>query len=412
MREAIAAGTLARATRERVLAGARVSATRSLLARRALRAAPAARGRRGGRGLRDRRRAWAASPARAALAERGVETRGARARHRRRRRQRPQRRLPARRAGRLLRRRPRALRRRARARASTRARSRRRRRSTRWPRSSAPATRCGAPACCACSASEEEAEHVRRQVDALRADGFPAELVERDELPPALRAHASTTPASPTTTARCSRRAGSGRWRAPPRRPARASTRAPRSRGPVRRRARSCTGARHASARGTWSWPPTARCPRWCPAYAERVRARRLHMVATEPLPERLVDCPVYARWGYEYFQQPPDGRLLAGGFSDLDGERLLHRPRRGRARAVWERIERYLAEELGVDGADHAPLGRDRRLQRRRAAVRRARCRAARACTSAGGYSGHGNVLGYVAGPADRRPDRCVAPS
>ena len=37
------------------------------------------------------------------------------------------------------------------------------------------------------SASEEEAEHVRRHVDALRADGFPAALVERDALPAALR---------------------------------------------------------------------------------------------------------------------------------------------------------------------------------------------------------------------------------
>ena len=37
------------------------------------------------------------------------------------------------------------------------------------------------------SASEEEAEHVRRHAEALRADGFPAQLLERDELPPALR---------------------------------------------------------------------------------------------------------------------------------------------------------------------------------------------------------------------------------
>ena len=45
------------------------------------------------------------------------------------------------------------------------------------------------------SASEEEAEHVRRQVAALRADGFPAELLERDELPAGAAARASGTPA-------------------------------------------------------------------------------------------------------------------------------------------------------------------------------------------------------------------------
>ncbi len=43
-------------------------------------------------------------------------------------------------------------------------------------------------------------------------------------------------------------------------------------------------------------------------------------MVATEPLPPTL-DHLVYARWGYEYLQQRPDGRILAGGFSDVDAE-------------------------------------------------------------------------------------------
>ena len=37
------------------------------------------------------------------------------------------------------------------------------------------------------SSSEEEADHVRRHVAALSEDGFPARLLERDELPPALR---------------------------------------------------------------------------------------------------------------------------------------------------------------------------------------------------------------------------------
>ncbi|MBA3263680.1 MAG: FAD-binding oxidoreductase, partial [Thermoleophilaceae bacterium] len=37
------------------------------------------------------------------------------------------------------------------------------------------------------SSSEEESEHVRRHVAALNADGFPGELLERDQLPPVLR---------------------------------------------------------------------------------------------------------------------------------------------------------------------------------------------------------------------------------
>jgi gamma-glutamylputrescine oxidase len=45
--------------------------------------------------------------------------------------------------------------------------------------------------------------------------------------------------------------------------------------------------------------------------------------IATEPLPERLFDCPHYSRHGFDYWQQREDGRILAGGFRDtaLDDE-------------------------------------------------------------------------------------------
>ena len=40
-------------------------------------------------------------------------------------------------------------------------------------------------------------------------------------------------------------------------------------------------------------------------------------MIATEPLSERIFDCPHYGRHGFDYWQQTPDGRILAGGFRD-----------------------------------------------------------------------------------------------
>ena len=43
----------------------------------------------------------------------------------------------------------------------------------------------------------------------------------------------------------------------------------------------------------------------------------RGQMIATEPLAERLFDCPHYGRHGFDYWQQTPDGRILAGGFRD-----------------------------------------------------------------------------------------------
>jgi gamma-glutamylputrescine oxidase len=47
----------------------------------------------------------------------------------------------------------------------------------------------------------------------------------------------------------------------------------------------------------------------------------RGQMIATEPIPERLFECPHYGRHGFDYWQQWPDGRILAGGFRDTDLE-------------------------------------------------------------------------------------------
>src|SRR5205085_3810531 len=45
----------------------------------------------------------------------------------------------------------------------------------------------------------------------------------------------------------------------------------------------------------------------------------RGQMIATEPLGERLFERPHYSRHGFDYWQQTPDGRILAGGFRDAD---------------------------------------------------------------------------------------------
>jgi len=52
------------------------------------------------------------------------------------------------------------------------------------------------------------------------------------------------------------------------------------------------------------------------PQLHERVRTARLQMLSTAPVPARL-PCPVYGRWGYDYAQQGPDGRLYVGGGRD-----------------------------------------------------------------------------------------------
>jgi glycine/D-amino acid oxidase-like deaminating enzyme len=195
--------------------------------------------------------------------------------------------------------------------------------------------------------SDEEAEHVRDHAAALRADGFPGELVERDELPPALRriGHvACLTEHDGALHPVRWYRALAGAAEAAGARicegsPVRGSVPAP-GEGPVLTDGGSVR-ARHVVVAADGALPLLV------PEYATRVRARRLHMVATEPLPPAL-DRMVYARWGYEYMQQRPDGRILAGGFSDVDGDGSYTDSDAGNP-VIWERVERYLRDELGA---------------------------------------------------------------
>ena len=243
---------------------------------------------------------------------------------------------------------------------------------------------------------DEEAEHVRAQADALRADGLPGELVERAALPPALRRaglvgcltvhDAALHPVRwYRALARAAEAAGARicegtRAVAPV--PAPAEGRVVTEHGRVR--------ARHVVVAADGALPVLV------PDYAGRVRPRRLHMVATAALPPAL-DTLVYARWGHEYLQQLPDGRVLAGGFSDMDGERSYTDSDAGEPE-VWERVHRYLREELGLDAeVTHRWAGvvgyTDDLLPYAGEVPGRP------GLYVAGGYSGHGNVPGFMCG-------------
>ena len=123
----------------------------------------------------------------------------------------------------------------------------------------------------------------------------------------------------------------------------------------------------------------------------------RGQMIATKPLPERLFECPHYGRHGFDYWQQTPDGRILAGGFRDisLDSEFTADEQT---TPIIQESLERLVAELVGRPVAvthrwagifglvlDFLPVvgpvpSHDR-------------------LWVAGGYSGHGNVLGLACG-------------
>lgn len=57
------------------------------------------------------------------------------------------------------------------------------------------------------------------------------------------------------------------------------------------------------------------------PELEGRVRTARLQMLASAPVPERVADRPVYARYGLDYWQQLSDGRVAIGGFRDVGGD-------------------------------------------------------------------------------------------
>ena len=133
------------------------------------------------------------------------------------------------------------------------------------------------------------------------------------------------------------------------------------------------------------------------PELAGRVRPRRLHMVATAPLQHAHVARPVSARYGYEYYQQLPDGRIVLGGFSDLDGPDS-YTDRHEASASVHARLARYLVDELGVAApVTHRWIGTAGYTDDRRGVAGAAPGRDH--AYVMGGYCGTGNLCAWVAG-------------
>lgn len=133
------------------------------------------------------------------------------------------------------------------------------------------------------------------------------------------------------------------------------------------------------------------------PELAGRVRSARLQMLATAPTDEVRTDMAVYARWGYEYWQQRPDGSVLLGGMRDRGGDGEWT-DQAEPAEPVQSLLEEYLRTTIGV----HAPITHrwagvvgytDTGLpvfETVRPGV-----------FAIGGYSGTGNVVGAICGRA-----------
>lgn len=246
----------------------------------------------------------------------------------------------------------------------------------------------------------DEAEHVRAHAAALAADGFAGRLVDADDLPRPLRRSgrvglvtdhdASVHPVRWLTAlaAALVRRGVAIAEGVRVVRPIGArvggqSTVVATTHGPID------AGAVVVSA--------DAGVGALVPYLDRRVRARRLHMIATAPLGTPHVTHPVYARYGYEYFQQLADGRIVLGGFSDLDGA-ASYTDREEPNPVVHARLERYLAEDLGVVAPiTHRWVGVVGYTEDQRPYV--GAVPGTDGLYAMGGYCGTGNITAWVAG-------------
>lgn len=127
----------------------------------------------------------------------------------------------------------------------------------------------------------------------------------------------------------------------------------------------------------------------------------RGQVIATAPVQPRTVACPHYARDGYDYWQQLPDGRLVVGGFRDTDpaGEATCDE---GVTPGIQRRLEALAATVLGeLPRVTHRWSGTWGETPDRLPLVGPvAEAVAGRSGVwIAAGYSGHGNVLGLACG-------------
>jgi len=123
----------------------------------------------------------------------------------------------------------------------------------------------------------------------------------------------------------------------------------------------------------------------------------RGQVIATEPLSERVFDYPHYARHGFDYWQQLPDGRIVLGGFRDfsilteMTDEEVTTEP-------IQEALDGFLVEILGtMPRIEHRWAGIFGLTQDLLPLAGRVPGR--EGTWVAGGYSGHGNVLGFMCG-------------
>ncbi|MEM7676458.1 MAG: FAD-binding oxidoreductase [Myxococcota bacterium] len=131
------------------------------------------------------------------------------------------------------------------------------------------------------------------------------------------------------------------------------------------------------------------------PELADRIVDVRLQMLATLPDPQLQLKSPVYSRYGYDYWQQRPNGQILVGGGRDVAGDTEKTDTEEVTA-PVMDYLTTLLRDDIGTQAPithrwagivgytkDGLPI-----LEEVRPGV-----------MAVGGYCGTGNLLGRMAG-------------
>ena len=133
------------------------------------------------------------------------------------------------------------------------------------------------------------------------------------------------------------------------------------------------------------------------PELMEAIWPTRGQVIVSEPLDRVLYDRPHYARQGFDYWQQLPDRRVLLGGFRDVSILDELTDVEEMTA-PVQAALERFLGELIGeTPRISHRWAGIFGLTQDMLPLVGHVPGRDG--LWVAGGYSGHGNVLGFACG-------------
>jgi gamma-glutamylputrescine oxidase len=232
------------------------------------------------------------------------------------------------------------------------------------------------------AADEAERADLRAEFEALRADGFDAEWL--DELPPALNGRFFGAIRNPGDGA-----LQPARW--------------------IRRLAARAVDAGADVREGSLVRAPEeleaehvvvaldGRTAEVLPELEAFVRPTRGQVVVTEPLPARVFPCPHSSRRGYDYWQQTPDRRLLVGGRRDRTAD-LEHSSEETVTPFIQARLEELVCELVGrlprVESRWAGIWGTTPDLYPLVGPVP-----GREGVWVAGGYSGHGNVVGLACG-------------